>query len=376
MIRSLFHFGVGLSFCFFTTSSLLADKLYLTNGDVVSGSVISMEENRLKLESSIMGEITIPWESVKGIETNQPISLILQNGDRITGNLVSDHGFELQSDLYNNVTLPKNRIHGIGIESNIQLQNDLQSAKDTIDNISSSLSIQNKTVEELQTQLAEVTELDQLWGGSVSLMGGLKAGNREAFDLYFESEVVRETDTEVLTLRGDFGYGESEGVVDTTEGRVQSNLRVFFQEKTFAFGDVLFEHDRFEDLELRVDGTIGSGYQFWKTKDSHFSLDAGAGASHETFRSGGSDSEAILRFGAEFSKVLFGKTKFTQSLTVFPSVGAFGEARLISRSNFSTPILDSLSWNLSIIDEFDTDPRSADIKKNDVAVRTGLSYSF
>jgi len=63
-------------------------------------------------------------------------------------------------------------------------------------------------------------------------------------------------------------------------------------------------------------------------------------------------------------------------LTLFPSVSELGDFRLISRTSFITPILDSLSWDLSIMDEYDTAPRSNDVDKNDIAVRTGLTYTF
>lgn len=361
-----------------TISLSFSDKVWLQNGDVISGSVVSLEHDSLLLNSSLMGEVNIPWASVASIQTDKAVSVILKNGDRITARLNknNEHPFLLQSDIIPQSPLPKDRIHAIGVESNIQLQNNLNTANAKIETMSSTINDSNIRIDELETSLAAATEISQLWSGSISLLGGFKTGNRDSKDLFIAAEAVRETDREKLTLRGDFGYGESEDVVDTTEGRVQSNIRVFFNDDYYVFGDLLLEHDRFEDLELRVDGTVGFGYRFWKTDDSEFLIDAGLGASQEVFRSGGSETDGIARFSAEYSRVLIGKTKLKQGLTVFPSISSVGDIRLISRTSLITPILDSLSWDLSIIDEYNSAPRNATVKKNDVAVRTGLTYTF
>lgn len=355
-----------------------ADKVWLQNEDIVSGKIVSLEEGVLLLQSSILGNIIIPWESVTALQTDQSVSILLKTGDRIIAKLnrSASHAVILQSELIQDVPLEKERIQAIGVDSNIQLQNDLHAADAKIEDVSAPISKSSITMDELQTSLSDAAESAKLWKGSVSLLGGFKTGNREAVDLFVKAEGIRETEREKLTLRSDFGYGESEKVVDTTEGRIQSNIRVYFDEDYYVFGDLLLEHDRFEDLELRVDGTVGAGYRFWKTEESELSLDVGAGASQEIFRSGGSETEGIMRISAEYSQLLFGETKLSQLLTVFPSVSELGDLRLISRTSFITPILDSLSWDLSIIDEFDTAPRSNNIDKNDVAVRTGLTYSF
>lgn len=374
----LIRFIVFLFLTLIAFQDSFSDKVWLQNGDIISGRVVSLEGDILLLNSTIMNKVQIPWSSVQSIQTEKAVSVILKNGDRITAILSKNpsNPFVLKSELIPEAPLPKEHIHAIGVESNIKLQNDLEAAKTKIDSISNELHDSNIQIEELQTSLAAATEISQLWSGSVSLLGGFKTGNRESKDLFVTAEAIRETDDEKLTLRSDFGYGESEKVVDTTEGRVQSNIQVFFNEDYYVFGDLLLEHDRFEDLELRVDGTVGVGYRFWKTKESSLSMDLGVGGSQEIFRSGGSKTEGITRFSAEFSQILYGRTKLKQSLTVFPSVSELGDLRLISRTSLITPILNSLSWDLSIIDEFNTSPRNVTIKKNDVAVRTGLTYSF
>jgi len=369
--------SILLLFMFSLCNFSFADRLWLQNGDSISGTILSLDEDQLQFESSLLGTVTLAWQTILSFETEKSIPLVLKNGDRLTARIQKGENETvfLHSQLLDGVKISTHSIHSIGIESAIQLENELEAAQAKIQDLSAELLQNGKQVSELQESLNKATSISQLWSGSVSLLGGMKTGNRQAFDLFIKTEAVRETEREKLTLRGDIGYGETEGIVETTEGRLQSNLRIFYLDDAYVYGDILMEHDRFEDLDFRVDGTVGTGYRFWKTDTSEFSADAGAGLSEELFKEGGDSTEAILRLSLEYKQRLFAKSRFSQVLTVFPSASRFGELRLLSRTSLITPLMGSLSWDLSVIDEFDTDPR-ADIKKNDLSVRTGLSYTF
>lgn len=351
-----------------------ADKIHLHNGDQISGDIQYMAEGKLVLKSQYAGEITIPFENVKSIESSSSIPVLLENGDRITAQVVSKRGekLTLKSDLLGTINLSTRDIAAINVMSASEVGKHLQAAEATIKSLTTELS---QTKEQLSV-LKDATDLGKLWNGNISLLGGLKVGNREAYDFYLKSIIKRITDREELTIRGSIGYGETEGVVDTTEGSLQPNLRIYYAENSYVFGDLLLEHDRFEDLDLRVDGTVGAGYRFWKTENSEFLGDIGAGLTEEIYKGGDNTTEVTMRASFEYIQTLFEKTKLSQLLTIYPSLGNFGDVRLISETSLITPISDSLSWTLNILDEYDTNPNRPGVKSNDLSVRTGLQYSF
>lgn len=354
-----------------------AGKIWLENGDQFSGDIISLEKSVLRIDSSTLGAIAVPWESVVSLESDTPLSIVLTNGDRLSVAISRSDGGQcrLHSGLFGEIDIFTQDIKFIGVESISEYQSKLNSASESINDLSSDLSASHETVKKLQDDLSAATDLDRLWSGSVSMMAGGKMGNRDSVDAYVKSKLKRATEKEELTLKADFGYGETEKVVDTIEGRFNSNLRVFFTKKNYVYGDLLLEHDRFEDLELRVDGTVGSGYRFWKNSRSEFLSEVGAGFTQEIYRNGGDQTEAILRFAFEYSQMFFEKSKFSQSFVLYPSVGQLGEFRVISQSTLLTPIWDSFSWDISLTDEYDSEPNPG-VDSNDISFRTGLTYSF
>ena len=62
-----------------------ADKVHFSNGDVVSGVLIRMEANRLTFQSTYAGEINVDWSEVANLVTDEPITVNLDNGQRVQG---------------------------------------------------------------------------------------------------------------------------------------------------------------------------------------------------------------------------------------------------------------------------------------------------
>jgi len=354
--------------------SALGDRLWLVNGDVLSAKLILLQGGYALVRSPYLGELSVPWEMVKTFETKEAfIRIGLNNGDLISAWVISatDHGVVLRSPQKEGVFVPTQSI--------IALMRDLGTPAGTeIKSASGVLSAAAGPVPQepgKPTTKAKKPE-EKMWAGSVSLQGAGKTGNRDSISAFLNVEARRNTPRNQLTLRSEAGYGETEGVVDTTQGRIQANERVYYTESAYVLGDMLFEHDRFKDLDLRADGTLGAGIRFWKTELSEFLGDVGFGVSHEIHRNDGTDTNPTVRIGMEYMRRIFAKSKLSQVLTVYPSVGSLSKVRLNSQTTFETPLWDFLSWNFSIVDEYDSQTAKPGVNNNDLSVRTGLSYKF
>jgi len=348
-----------------------ADRIWLENGDRISGEIARLADGKLTLHTPYAGDLTLEWKEIQSLETDKEIGVIAANGDRITGRFSRGENGEmaLQSSLLGNIAIQKDGIAALVPPGEAGAPAELKTAQAEIQSLTKELGAAKQKAADLQ-------DIGKLWSGGVSLLGGARMGNREAYNLFVKSEAKRTTETELLTLRGNFGYSESEGLVDTTEASLQSNLRIFYAKDRYVFGDLKLEHDRFKDMDLRVDGTLGAGYRFWKVERSELMGDLGFGLSEEIYRNGDSSTDASLRASIEYSQMLFEKSKLSQLLTVYPSVGDWGDVRLISETTFLTPISNSLSWTINLTDEFDSQPSREDVKNNDISIRTGLQYSF
>jgi len=64
-----------------------ADELIMKNGDRRQGTVVSMSKGELLLKPSDAGELTIRWEEVAGLSTDEPVKASLKNGETLIGKI-------------------------------------------------------------------------------------------------------------------------------------------------------------------------------------------------------------------------------------------------------------------------------------------------
>ena len=62
-----------------------AHELHLSNGDVINGQIIRMEESKLIFKTAYAGEITINWTDVVNLISDDPIKVILTDGTALEG---------------------------------------------------------------------------------------------------------------------------------------------------------------------------------------------------------------------------------------------------------------------------------------------------
>ena len=89
----IIHF---LLFC--TCTGLLpADQITLKNGDVITGAIVKKDGGKLTIKSEFLGEVTVPWEAVIGIKSDDAVTVALP-GDRNVSGKVSTEGNQIRID--------------------------------------------------------------------------------------------------------------------------------------------------------------------------------------------------------------------------------------------------------------------------------------
>ena len=76
--------AVGL-LLFSLTATALADEVFLKNGNHLSGTIVSMGEGKLVLETDFAGRLTIDWGSVERLSTDAPLTVVLEDGSILKG---------------------------------------------------------------------------------------------------------------------------------------------------------------------------------------------------------------------------------------------------------------------------------------------------
>ena len=70
---------------FSTSDTVTADQLHLENGDIITGKMIRMENQKLVFKTDYVDEISVDWKKIVKLITEDPIKVILSDGSFLEG---------------------------------------------------------------------------------------------------------------------------------------------------------------------------------------------------------------------------------------------------------------------------------------------------
>ncbi len=70
-------------------SAVHADSVVMTNGDRLSGQVISMADGQLVFATAFAGEVKIPWDKLRNLQSDTPVRVRLADGSLLIGQLLA-----------------------------------------------------------------------------------------------------------------------------------------------------------------------------------------------------------------------------------------------------------------------------------------------
>ena len=217
-------------------------------------------------------------------------------------------------------------------------------------------------------------------GGSLGLT--LSTGEEDSLTLAFGFDIANEWKTKRVKLTLKLA-----SLLEITSGVRTTEFYRFTQRLTKAldadaerslFQDLLIEHDIDEDLDLRVQVTIGLRQRLIDSESFKFWGEAGGGGLYEDFGTGLEDTDAIADLGFEFEWKIGKKVLYKQTAKAFPTLGGgteSGEFRIVAQSTITTPISSTVSLNLSVLYKYNSDP-VAGVPQSDLKVTLTLNFKF
>lgn len=223
-----------------------ADSVQMKNGDRLSGTVVNMNGRSLMLRTPYAGEIKLPWSAVARVETDSPVTVMLNDGRLLSGqlNAPADGQFRLR-----------------------------------IAATATTVAIDTTSME--LAELAQINPPPEVSGQGASLSGRINVGtaatkgNSDTLNLHVDTEGIvrtlgnrytlglvanRTSDTGELTASNWRGYGKSDH---------------FFSKRWYSYTNLSLENDQFRDISLRSAIGAGSGYQVFEGKVRNLSLEGG-----------------------------------------------------------------------------------------------------
>jgi putative salt-induced outer membrane protein YdiY len=214
-------------------------EVRLKNGDRLTGAIVKMDGESIVIKTSYAGKLSVKRDQVICVKTTQEHTFLLQSKEIQTGRA------ECSS------------------EGLLAIVNDQTQTSETL-------------------ALTDVKAINPppgvRWKGNVVVGGSMASGNTDSKGANLSSLLQVRTGRHRGTMRARGNYNETDDTTDVQNASGSLKYDYFLNKKLFTYGQVLIEHDKFQDLDLRYTAGPGLGYQF--IESSKMSLFAEAGISY------------------------------------------------------------------------------------------------
>jgi len=350
--------------------SARADQVVLKNGDRLTGKIVSGDGKTLLLKSEFAGDVTIQWDAITDIESSDNIHITLKDGTRLSGKVTTQDG--------------KFVIAGAPAAPTPAV-----AAKETI------AAVRNEATQhafDVETERMAHPRFTYFWNGTVDTGLALTRGNSETVNFTLAAKAIRETPRDKLTVYGDYIFANNSSIPPavTTANALDAGIRGDLNIHSgrlfvFALGD--FQTNQLQHLDLRSVFGGGFGYHLIKTANTTFDLFGGFTYDRDSFgaynttnpapppvlllipSSVQNSAEAVIgeEFDAKFSK----RTALTERFSFYPNLSHTGDYRFQLDSTISTQVKKWLSWQSTLSDRYISYP-PVGLKANDLLLSTGL----
>jgi putative salt-induced outer membrane protein YdiY len=340
-VKLLFLLGCVVGVC----SPLCADQVMLKNGDRVTGKIVSLGDGALVLKSDQVGQVTIAMKDIATFTSDSPLEIHLKDGT--------------------------------------VLKQPVLAADPNQFAIAQGPALRPQTF-----SLGDVTTINPppkpqpKWTGSISGAVSSTHGNTKAEAVSAGVSVARRSEKDRTTAGADYGTSEQRdrntGQDNTTEDwwRARAQYDYFFTKKFFGFGNFRYERDAIAELDRRVVVGGGGGYQWLETDKTKFSTGLGLASLYEKFDNAtDSNSEISLQAGYNLDHRISEGLRFVHDLTYFPSLEQFSDYYLTTTGELRASLTKSMFANLKVIFNYDESPATGR-GSTDVKYLLGIGMNF
>src|ERR1035441_4166482 len=145
--------------------------------------------------------------------------------------------------------------------------------------------------------------------------------------------------------------------------------------RMFLTGFNDYEHDRFQNLNIRFVAGGGAGVRAVKSERTQLDFDAGIDYQREDFLNGLNRNSAESSCGYNLLYKLSKATPVTQAMRLFTNLSDTGSSRLNFDFGANTVLKKWLGWHVTASDRFISNPVQGR-QRNDLLISTGFRLSF
>jgi hypothetical protein len=317
------------------------DVVRLINGDDVTGEVKSLEFGELRYSTDSMGTVSIEWEEVVALRSDQALQVEVTSGARFFGNLV-----------------PASAEGMVAIElgGNVQELDILRVVR--------------------ITPIETDEKIWQRMEGSVKF--GFDSDKASAVTSgYLNANVRYRARTFLLGLDISTSFTDQPGAETTQNQSFGMNYQRFRDNRWYTDWFASTERNDAQGIDQRLSGGGGLGRYLVQSNTNQFSLLGGLVATRESFI--GPDPDTTNAEGKVQVRYQHRRNEPTSDITFtseyYPLLEDLSNFRSNSNLSLRREIIDDLFFDLSFFYNYLSDPPEA-AENDDYGVITSIGYSF
>jgi len=332
-----------------------AGQIILKNGDRLTGSVVKSDGKTLTIKTQLAGTVTVPWDAVERLTSDEALVVTVGEGKKVLGSVsAAPDKVEVKTPEGGSALIDRSTVTALRSRA-------------------------EQAAHEAQVERMRDPSIIDLWGGTVDFGMSLARGNADTFTFSLGLNAVRTTPRDKITLYGttlramNSTTGESVTTASSIRGGGRYDLNLTKQ--LFTFGNVDFDHDPFQRLDLRL--VVGGGLGIHAIKKERTTLDlfGGATSNQEYFNEGADRTSAEALLSQELTHKLSSRVLVKQRLAVYPNLTDRGEYRMTLDASAVTNVTKWIGVQMTVSNRFLSNP-VVQAKRNDVLVTTGLRFTF
>ena len=315
------------------TSTLYADQVTLSNGDRLTGTVVSLVDGTLNFKSAVTGESAIAIADVVTLATDDEVAVHTASGKIL------------------NTVLTASQTGTVAVRGGQQL---------------------------MLTEIASINppvKAPPKWKGAASLGWTRTSGNTHNETFSASANVGKRRENDRVTLNYDMAQTKADSNKTEDWWRAKGKYDYFFSPNFYGYGDGRYEVDEIANLDKRILVGAGGGYQWIENETMNLGTEVGLANQYTKYDGEGSDSEFSIQAGYNFDWQLTETMYFVHDLTYYPAFSDLSDYYLTTTGELRANFTKTMFGSFKAIFNYDATPATG--KGNtDVKYVLGVGITF
>lgn len=318
----------------------------------------------------------------------QKVILHLKNGDRVSGNFISEstNAVSISSPAFGTIHVPQaeiSRKEGFPVPPPPPVTNAPPVVATTATNPPANIKpvpaakpkVPAGPINPANPEATPIAATPSLWKHDIRFGLNLRYSSRDSqeFSVVSKSTYGKPPFRNIVDLS--YRHGRLDGALVANSLAGANKVEYQLSKRTYIFGLVGGGYDEVRRIDLQYEFGPGFGMELLRKTNFVWKSEVGFNFQKQYRDDDTRNDVYSVRIAEIFAWRIWDKLTADAKIEFFPSVDNFGEYRLRLESTLRYPVSKILSLNLDVIDLYDTQP-ARNIPRNDLQIRSSIGVTF